>query len=163
MGISYVGIRVTDLTRSLRFYIDGLGLRERKRGTMSHGGTWVSLEDTETHFQLELNWYPPESPYATPFVPGEGLDHLGLDVDNARSMIDRLRTMGAKVAVEPWIGQNERWRTGLCRMKEKHRPHTDPGRGESCEGGGVGSTSKTSSAKQSVTAPPPEAFQGGGG
>ncbi len=109
MGISYVGIRVTDLTRSLRFYIDGLGLRERRRGTMSHGGTWVSLEDPETHFELELNWYPPDSPFATPFVPGEGLDHLGLDVDDARSMVDRLRSMGAKVALEPWIEAGQSW------------------------------------------------------
>ena len=43
MGLTYVGVRVTDLGRSVRFYSRGSGLEERKRGTMSHGGTWVSL------------------------------------------------------------------------------------------------------------------------
>ena len=51
----------------------------------------------------------------------------------------------------------------MCRMREKQRLHTHPSTGESCEGGGVGSTSKMISAKLSVTVSPPEAFQGDGG
>jgi lactoylglutathione lyase len=103
LGIAYVGIRVTDLARSLRFYTEGLGLRERGRGTMSHGGLFVGLEDPETRFQVELNVYPKDSPYSVPYVAGEGLDHLGDDVADARATIERLRSMGARVAVEPWI------------------------------------------------------------
>jgi lactoylglutathione lyase len=109
MSITYAGIRVTDLERSLRFYCEGLGLKERGRGTMSHGGTFVSLEDPESHFQLELNLYPPDSRFATPYVVGEGLDHLGLDVADARGLIERLRSMGARVAVEPWLEANRYW------------------------------------------------------
>jgi lactoylglutathione lyase len=109
MGLIYVGIRVTDLDRSLRFYRDGLGLAERKRGTMSHGGTWVSLEDPDSHMQLELNIYPSDSPYAAPYVPGEGLDHVGFEVADARATIDRLRRAGARVAVEPWLEDGRYW------------------------------------------------------
>ena len=109
MSITYAGIRVTDLERSLRFYCDGLGLRERGRGKMGHGGTFVGLEDPESHFQLELNFYPSDSAYATPYVVGEGLDHLGLDVADARGLIERLRSMGARVAVEPWLEANKYW------------------------------------------------------
>jgi len=107
--IRYVGIRVTDLDRSLEFYRDGLGLRERGRGRMSHGGTFVGLEDPDSHFQLELNYYPPESPYARPYVAGEGLDHLGLDVPDARALIERLRSRGVRVAVEPWFEDGRYW------------------------------------------------------
>lgn len=109
MSITYTGIRVTDLERSLRFYSEGLGLRERGRGTMSHGGTFVGLEDPDSHFQLELNHYPPGSVYAQPYVVGEGLDHLGLDVTDARALIERLRGMGARVAVEPWLEGGRYW------------------------------------------------------
>ncbi|MGA8304004.1 MAG: VOC family protein [Thermoplasmata archaeon] len=109
MSITYLGIRVTDLSRSLRFYCEGLGLGERGRGQMSHGGTFVGLEDPESHFQLELNHYPPDSVYATPYVVGEGLDHIGLDVADARATVERLRGMGAKVAVEPWIEGGRYW------------------------------------------------------
>ena len=109
MSITYLGIRVTELDRSLRFYCEGLGLKERKRGTMSHGGTWVGLEDPESHFQLELNLYPSDSVYAKPYIVGEGLDHLGLDVADARAAIERLRAMGAKVAIEPWLEEQRYW------------------------------------------------------
>ncbi|MCI4339051.1 MAG: VOC family protein [Thermoplasmata archaeon] len=109
MSITYAGIRVTDLDRSLRFYLEGLGLRERGRGQMSHGGTFVGLEDPESHFQLELNVYPRDSPYGTPYAVGEGLDHLGLDVVDARALIERLRRMGARVVVEPWLEAGKYW------------------------------------------------------
>jgi lactoylglutathione lyase len=109
MSFTYAGIRVTDLDRSLRFYCEGLGLRERGRGTMSHGGTFVGLEDPESHFQLELNLYPADSVYAKPYVVGEGLDHFGLDVADARAVIERLRGMGVKVAVEPWLEAGKYW------------------------------------------------------
>jgi len=107
--IRYVGIRVTDLERSLRFYCEGLGLREQGRGHMSHGGTFVGLEDPVSHFRLELNFYPPGSPFAAPYVPGEGLDHLGIDVPDARALIERLRRGGARVAVEPWLEGGRYW------------------------------------------------------
>ncbi|MGI0070870.1 MAG: VOC family protein [Thermoplasmata archaeon] len=109
MSITYAGIRVTDLDRSLRFYREGLGLVERGRGKMSHGGTFVGLEDPASRFQLELNHYPADSPYATPYSVGEGLDHLGLDVADAPALIERLRSMGAKVAIEPWIEAGRYW------------------------------------------------------
>jgi lactoylglutathione lyase len=109
MGFTYVGVRVTDLERSVRFYTEGLGLREQKRGTMSHGGVWVSLVDPKTERELELNWYPPGSPFATPFIPGDGLDHLGFDVEDARATIRDLVRHGGKIALEPWLEKGTIW------------------------------------------------------
>jgi lactoylglutathione lyase len=109
MTFVYTGIRVTDLDRSLRFYRDGLGLKEVGRGTMSHGGTFVGLEDPASHFELELNYYPPGSRFATPYSAGEGLDHFGLEVPDARATIERLRALGATVAIEPWLERGEYW------------------------------------------------------
>ncbi len=109
MGITYAGIRVTDLERSLRFYVGGLGLVERGRGTMSHGGLFVGLEDPATHFQLELNVYPADSPYATPYSAGEGLDHFGVDVADARATIERLTHFGGTVAIAPWVEAGKYW------------------------------------------------------
>ncbi len=109
MGVVYAGLRVTDLERSLRFYREGLGLVEEGRGTMSHGGTFVGLLDPATKFRLELNYYPPGSPYAVPYAVGEGLDHLGVVVPDARAAIERLRRLGARVAVEPWHEAGRYW------------------------------------------------------
>ena len=102
MGLEYVGIRVTDLERSLRFYTRGLGLKEASRGTMSHGGVFVSLVDPTSKQHLELNWYPPGSPYDTPFQAGEGLDHVGFSTRDVPRLIRRLVRWGGRVAVKPW-------------------------------------------------------------
>lgn len=79
MPLRYFGIRVTDLRRSQRFYTRVLRLREIARGDLrKYGlGVWVLLEDPKSHQRLELNWYPPRSSYATKFVAGDALDHIG--------------------------------------------------------------------------------------
>ncbi|MCI4373799.1 MAG: VOC family protein [Thermoplasmata archaeon] len=96
MYVDYVGLRVTNLTKSLRFFQRGLGLHVARRGTMWHGGIWVLLEDPISHQHIELNWYPKKSKYATPFVAGEGLDHIGVRVSNVTSAGRQLRAAGAK-------------------------------------------------------------------
>jgi catechol 2,3-dioxygenase-like lactoylglutathione lyase family enzyme len=100
MYIDYVGLRVTNLAKSVRFFTKGLGLREVRRGTMFHGGIWVLLEDPISHQHIELNWYPKGSKYATPFVAGEGLDHLGLRVNNVGTVGRQLRKAGAQLLHE---------------------------------------------------------------
>lgn len=95
MYLDYHGIRVQELDRSLKFYTDGIGLREKRRGTMFHGGVWVLLEDPTSHQQLELNWYPEGSKYATPYSVGEGLDHLGFRLPDVRAGVADLQKAGA--------------------------------------------------------------------
>lgn len=96
MILDYAGLRVTHLPTALRFYTKGLGLQELRRGRMPHGGIWVLLGDRVSHQQLELNWYPKGSKYATPFTPGEGLDHLGFRVRDVEAAGRRLRAAGAR-------------------------------------------------------------------
>lgn len=101
MGLIYFGIRVTDLARSLDFYIHGLGLEELRRGGLPHGGRRVLLVDRGTSQRLELNWYPKGSPYAVPYVAGEGLDHLGYSTGHAPDMARRLVEHGGKIVLTP--------------------------------------------------------------
>ncbi|MCI4336192.1 MAG: VOC family protein [Thermoplasmata archaeon] len=112
LTLAYFGIRVRDLDRSIKFYCEGLGLRERGRGTMSHGGVFVGLEDPTSHQQLELNWYPPGSLHATDYDPGDGLDHLGFEVTDADVTYQRLLTLGATPALPVWL-EDGRYRIGF--------------------------------------------------
>ena len=106
MYLDYTGIRVTNLAKALRFYTKALGLVEKHRGTMPHGGVWVLLEDRTSHQHLELNYYPKGSKFATAFTAGEGLDHIGFRVGNVASASKRLQKAGAKPVTEiRWRGK----------------------------------------------------------
>ena len=96
--LSYSGIRVTDLERSLRFYQDIFGLQEVRRGDNSSngGGTYVLLRDPWSGQKLELNWYPPGSKHAQPYLPGEGLDHIAFRVENLSRFLERLKREGVE-------------------------------------------------------------------
>jgi len=95
MFLDYAGLRVTQLAKAVKFYTSALGLEERSRGRMSHGGVWVLLQDPRSQQRLELNWYPRSSRYFSPFVPGEGLDHLGVRVNDLKTAGKRLERAGA--------------------------------------------------------------------
>ena len=104
MRLQYFGVRVTDLERSVKFYTEKMGLKEIKRGEGTVGGaagTWVLLRDSESRQKLELNWYPDDNQYAVPFVPGEGLDHLGFFVDNVKFTFNELVSKGVKPILPP--------------------------------------------------------------
>jgi len=101
MVLRYFGIRVTELERSVKFYTELLGLKELRQGRMHHGGKWVLVEDPRSHQRLELNWYPDNSPFASPYEPGEGLDHIGFKVQNPLSTFKSLIARGAAPALAP--------------------------------------------------------------
>lgn len=96
--MSYCGIRVRDLDRSVKFYTELFGLREVARGDhRKYGaGIYVLLRDGKSGQKLELNWYPEGSAYGVPYAPGEGLDHIAFVVDDLKSTYNELLRKGVK-------------------------------------------------------------------
>jgi catechol 2,3-dioxygenase-like lactoylglutathione lyase family enzyme len=97
MYLSYVGIRVTDLERSLKFYKGLLGLEEVARGDGSkYGvGVFVLLRDKKSGMKLELNWYPRGSKYSARYTVGEGLDHIAFCVEDMKKKYAELVARGS--------------------------------------------------------------------
>lgn len=91
--LSDVGIRVTDLERSIEFYRALLDLDEIARG-QDDDSAYVLLKDRRSGQRLELNWYSEKSPFYAPFVAGEGLDHLEVRVRDVPATLERLRERG---------------------------------------------------------------------
>ena len=110
MKLVYVGIRVSNLRRSIKFYTKALGLKVSHKGYMHHDGRFVNLVDKTTGQHLELNWYPKRSTYYKAYRSGEELDHIGFEVEDARESFSKLISNGAKPAVKPlydggwWMG-----------------------------------------------------------
>jgi catechol 2,3-dioxygenase-like lactoylglutathione lyase family enzyme len=89
----YVGLRVTNLERALRFYSGLLGLKKTGRGggTKDWPPTRVLLRDPKSGQKLELNWYPEGHMHAVPYVAGEGLDHVGIRVSDVVETLAQMR------------------------------------------------------------------------
>ncbi len=96
MWLNGIGIRVTDMRRSLRFYADALGLEEVARGgSEEEGQVYVLLRDPASGQKLELNWYSPDkSLFGVPYTLGEALDHLEVRVDSVPDELQRLASLG---------------------------------------------------------------------
>jgi len=101
-----VGIRVTDLPRSIEFYTKLLDL-EQIDGAGDDEGKYVLLRDRHSGQRLELNWYAENSPFAAPYVPGEALDHLEVRVKSVPETLERLKAMGIHPATRRlWVNRN---------------------------------------------------------
>ncbi len=98
MYLSYVGIRVTNLERSMRFYTEFFNLEVVSKGDNGPrgGGTYALLRDAKSSQKLELNWYPDTSPYAVAYVPGEGLDHISFRVRDVEETLGLLAKWGVQ-------------------------------------------------------------------
>lgn len=103
MFLSYVGVRVRDMERSVKFYREFLGLELVKMGDFSDrgGGRLALLRDPESGQRLELNCYPEGSEFDTPYQPGEGLDHLGVKVESVAETLREWASRGVEIVTIP--------------------------------------------------------------
>ena len=98
---TYVGIRVTNLQRSIDFYTKILGMKVTGRGKVEQTkGETVSLESEKGGFILELNYYEEKSPYNTRYAVGEELDHLAFKVDNLDKALKEAKLAGYPTILE---------------------------------------------------------------
>ncbi len=89
-----MGIRVRNLERAITFYTEILGLEFLRRRKMEWtGGEIAMLKDPESGQMLELNWYPDEE-----YLPGDELDHLGFEVEDAQAFLSKLEASGCSIA-----------------------------------------------------------------
>lgn len=98
---TYVGIRVTNLEKSVDFYTRLLGLKIAGRGKVEQTkGETVSLQSEKDGFILELNYYEKDSPYNTKYVVGEGLDHLAFKVDDLDKALEEAKKAGHRTILD---------------------------------------------------------------
>lgn len=101
MKFFYVGIRVTNLERSVDFYTRILGMKVINRGKIAlTKGENVVLQSEKGGPILELNYYEKDSPYNTKYVVGEGLDHLAFKTDGLDKALEEARAAGFKTVLK---------------------------------------------------------------
>jgi lactoylglutathione lyase len=98
---TYVGIRVTDVQKSIDFYTKLLDMKVINRGKIEQTkGETVALQSEDGGFVLELNYYEKGSPFNKPYSAGEGLDHLAFKVNDLDRALEEARKAGYRVILE---------------------------------------------------------------
>jgi len=98
---TYVGIRVTDLQKSIDFYTKILGMQVVGRSKVEQTkGETVGLQSEKDGFVLELNYYEKDSPYNTSYTAGEGLDHLAFKVDDLDKALEEAKMAECRTILE---------------------------------------------------------------
>lgn len=96
-------VRVRDLDESLRFYCDGLGLREMRRIESAAGRfTLIYLAapaNPEAEIELTLNWGSDED-----YGSARNFGHLAFEVDDIHATCAHLMTMGITIHRPPRDG-----------------------------------------------------------
>jgi lactoylglutathione lyase len=96
-------VRVTDLDQSLRFYCDGLGLRELRRYDSAQGRyTLVFLAapgDEQAQVELTYNWDPEA------YGIGRAFGHLAYEVDDIYATCRHLMERGVTINRPPRDGR----------------------------------------------------------
>jgi len=96
-------VRVYDLPASLRFYCEGLGLREMRRKESAEGKyTLVFLaaaDSPESELELTWNWGSEED-----YGSARNFGHLAFRVDDIYATCERLQSMGYTIHRPPRDG-----------------------------------------------------------
>ncbi|OGS48692.1 MAG: hypothetical protein A3K68_01965 [Euryarchaeota archaeon RBG_16_68_13] len=102
--LTYVGVQVRDLDRSLAFYRDLLGMAVvRRQRVPETAGEWAELTSPGSPHILELNWYPEGSRhFPGPYENGDELDHIAFECEDAAAAFEELVGKGAKPALPPF-------------------------------------------------------------
>jgi lactoylglutathione lyase len=96
----YTAIRTRDLDRSLEFYVGALGMKLLHRSKTAIGEFAVVKSDDSQH-QLEINYYPEDSPAGGPYLRGSEADHLAFRVEDVNEAVAYLESKGYPPVLGP--------------------------------------------------------------
>ena len=101
-------VRVRDLEASLRFYCEGLGLRETRRMENPQGRfTLVFLaaaDSPEAEIELTWNWPAATGAAAEDYGSARNFGHLAFRVDDIHALCAHLQAMGITINRPPRDG-----------------------------------------------------------
>ena len=104
MRLEHVGIKTSDIEKSLHFYCDILGL-QRIEDVEVYGKTFYFVGNENALIEIEAGG--PDDTQAAPRFQ-TGLYHLAFIVEDVKGMVERLKKQGVSIALEPMISRSDR-------------------------------------------------------
>lgn len=104
MKYDHVGIKSSDIEKSLHFYCDILGLR-RIEDLEIYGKAFHFVGNETTLIEIEAGG--PDDTQTDPRFQ-TGLYHLAFIVEDVKGLVERLKTRGVPIALEPMLSRPDR-------------------------------------------------------
>ena len=104
MKWDHIGIKSSDVDRSLRFYTDILGLEMQEELEIMGKRFYFVGNDTVS---IEIEAGNPGDTQVDPRIQ-TGLYHLAFTVDDVEGLVDRLKSEGIPIALEPMSTRSDR-------------------------------------------------------
>lgn len=101
--ILHTMIRVADFEASVRFYVEGFGMKVLDRFSVESRGAaaiYIGFNDYRSGGVLELVQHRGDK---TPYTHGTGYGHFAVGVADVPAMVARLEAMGAEVDLRPKV------------------------------------------------------------
>ena len=98
--IAYTAFHVLDVDRSLKFYIELLGMKERQRIPLDNGRTEILIGYGDPNGDAGILLFHDKN-RTQPYTHGDGYHRLILDVKDLPGLIAHLKDNGVKVTREP--------------------------------------------------------------
>lgn len=110
-GLAHVAIKVTDLQRSLDFYIGKLGFAEMMRLHNDRGAVWlVYLRITDDQY-LEI--FPGAENDRAPGWNANGMNHMCLAVDDIKSLVADIEAAGIPLLMPLKLALDGNWQAWI--------------------------------------------------
>ena len=87
--VNHIAIAVSNVGKSLNFYVDVLGLQQIRRPTFDRHGAWLTMGNIELHLIKGIPVLPP--------VDNLQVGHIALETRNIDRVIDKLRELNIEI------------------------------------------------------------------
>lgn len=110
-GLAHVAIKVTDLGRSLNFYVSQLGFPEMMRLHNDDGEVWlVYLRITDDQY-LEI--FPGAEDDRAPGWNANGMNHMCLAVDDVKALVAEIEAAGIPLLMPLKLALDGNWQAWI--------------------------------------------------
>lgn len=110
-GLAHVAIKVTDLDRSLDFYVNKLGFAEMMRLHQEDGSVWlVYLRITDDQY---LEVFPGAETDRAPGWNANGMNHLCLAIDNIEGLVKEIEAAGIALLMPLKFAVDGNWQAWI--------------------------------------------------
>lgn len=110
-GLAHVAIKVTDLDRSLDFYVNKLGFPEMLRLHKDDGSPWlVYLRITDDQY---LEVFPGAENDRAPGWDANGMNHMCLAVEDIRGLVAQVEAAGIPLLLPLKLALDGNWQAWI--------------------------------------------------